>query len=645
MIVGALVILVLAVYGIARMGSQGKILGSVTVLDVEIGGLSPQEARASLDELEERLANLPAPVLVANARVDLIPIETGFELDHNSIVAEALAVGRSDNPLSDFFWWLGRLFSSTTIDPSGRVDPNSLDEVLRALDISIIGEPPFDGAVEIRESELVAVYPRPGRRISRLESQELLIDQFLTLNRSEVELPVREEQPELTERDIDLALDEANLMLSGPITLTAENGTALTFTVEHLRSAFLAETLSRPARIEFGFDPEVIDGHLAAVRADFEAEAVDARFTISGYEVSIVQGSPGTLLDAEETARVLADASRTSLRRSTLPLREGAEPEITTEYLESLDIRHLVAQFTTYHDCCQPRVTNIHTIAAAVDGAIVAPGAQFSLNDHVGERTAEKGYLDAGTIVGGEIVDTVGGGVSQFATTFYNAVFWGGYEDIDHRPHTFYFDRYPEGIEATISWPQPNLVFRNGDSSGILIKTEYSDTAITVKFYGNNDGRILSGQQSGGSLAVGVVAEGGSDARRVQGDRSDREDFRDPPTTMYRPNPDLKVEQQRVAQSAVQGWSLTVTRTITVRGETTSQNWPVRYLPRQEIIEVHPCRVPGATETCPTTTTTTVPDTTTTTEPTDTTSTTVPPDTTSTITPPDSPPTTEPDDD
>ena len=157
----------------------------------------------------------------------------------------------------------------------------------------------------------------------------------------------------------------------------------------------------------------------------------------------------------------LADAAMTAERTGELPLVEAAEPEVTTEDLESLNINHLVAQFTTYYDCCQDRVVNIHTIADEVDGAIVGSGQTFSLNDHVGQRTLEDGYLPAGTIIAGEVEDTVGGGVSQFTTTMYNAVFWGGYEDVEHKPHSYYFSRYPEGVEATLNWRTPDLKFRN----------------------------------------------------------------------------------------------------------------------------------------------------------------------------------------
>ena len=162
----------------------------------------------------------------------------------------------------------------------------------------------------------------------------------------------------------------------------------------------------------------------------------------------------------------------------------------------------LVAEFTTYHSCCASRVTNIHLIADAVDGAVVAPGATFSLNGHVGPRTREKGYVAAGAIIGGKLYCcdhplNIGGGTSQFATTLYNAVFFGSYEDVSHRPHSIYFARYPMGREATLSYPSPDVVFRNDTVAPVRIDTSYTSTSITVRLYGNAEGRTVTAGLSG----------------------------------------------------------------------------------------------------------------------------------------------------
>ena len=243
---------------------------------------------------------------------------------------------------------------------------------------------------------------------------------------------------------------------------------------------------------------------------------------------------------------------------------------------------------------------------------IVMPGEVFSLNEFVGERTREKGYVPAGTIIGGQLIDTVGGGVSQFATTFYNAVFWGGYEDVEHSPHSYYFRRYPEGIEATINWRVPDLKFRNNTDMAILLDTQYTDTSITVRIFGSNDGRIVKGEQRHGQLHIEVVSEGGPDALWVEGIVSPRFARRDPPPPKYVPNPSLDPGEVIEVQGEREGWSVRVTRRI-LRGGVElveEQEWLVTYRPQFAVYEVHPCMVPpedpaATTVPCPTTTTTT----------------------------------------
>ena len=129
-----------------------------------------------------------------------------------------------------------------------------------------------------------------------------------------------------------------------------------------------------------------------------------------------------------------------------------------------------------------------------MNNSIVEPGRLFSLNEELGPRTPEKGYLRAPILVNDGFGEDFGGGVSQLTTTLFNAVFFGGYRDVEHSPHHFYISRYPMGREATINYPSVDLKFRNDTTHGLLIRTSYSDTSITVTFYGDNDGRTVSEQ-------------------------------------------------------------------------------------------------------------------------------------------------------
>jgi vancomycin resistance protein YoaR len=97
-------------------------------------------------------------------------------------------------------------------------------------------------------------------------------------------------------------------------------------------------------------------------------------------------------------------------------------------------VKEVIGTFTSRHPCCAPRVTNIHRIADLVDGHVVLPGERFDLNEITGPRDRARGFVDAPQILEGEFVDRIGGGISQFVTTMFNAVFFSGLKDVEHSP-------------------------------------------------------------------------------------------------------------------------------------------------------------------------------------------------------------------
>jgi vancomycin resistance protein YoaR len=618
--VTGLIFTILALFGAVRWLGTGEILGSLTVQGhaVELGGLSPTEADEALAVLEQELSVDPVSVGIEGRDTSVMPQQLGFGLARQEMVDQAMSRGREGGLSDQFRWWLSRIFSTDELPPSGFVDGEAVEAVLASWDTDVIGEPPIPGGVIVEGITPSPVYPETGLQVDRATAAERLLEASLAPRPALVELDTMIANSRVTRADVDAAVARAQLWLASPVELNAEDVT-IEFSVSDLARALTSTVVD--GIVHLRFDEVIVTELLEARRGELEAPPVDARLQVDGYDVVIVPGRNGTLIDPAATADALAAAASSVRRQGSLPFVEGAEPTVTTASLEALGIRHLISEFTTYHPCCQNRVTNIQLMADLIDRTIVRPGETFGINDHVGQRTAERGFLEDGTIIRGELVETVGGGVSQFATTMYNAVFWAGLEDVTHRPHSFYINRYPEGIEATISWQQPELAFRNDSDSAIWIRTAYTDTSITVRFYGSNDGRIVVGDHASGTTNLRVVAEGGPDARRVRSSVGERFNPTEP-TTEYRANPNLEVEETDQLQSPAPGWTVIVTRVIEHGGTEREQSWTVRYLARREILEVHPCKVPGTTQECPEpTTTTTFPPETTTTFPPETTTT------------------------
>lgn len=213
----------------------------------------------------------------------------------------------------------------------------------------------------------------------------------------------------------------------------------------------------------------------------------------------------------------------------------------------------LVSRFTTYFDCCQDRVTNIRTLARAVDGYVVMPGETYSIDDVVGPRTSSKGYLPAPYLINGQgACCAVGGGVSQFGTTILNAVFWGGYEIGTFRPHSGWISRYPLGIEHTLVYSSIDFRFTNDTTTPVTIRTSSTSTSVTVSLYGNQGGWEVRGYHPRGarSSSITVVDYGsGSEAKRVSASVSGSAPGR-----------------------------VKIVRTLTQDGDSTSQTWYWNYV-------------------------------------------------------------------
>jgi vancomycin resistance protein YoaR len=152
----------------------------------------------------------------------------------------------------------------------------------------------------------------------------------------------------------------------------------------------------------------------------------------------------------------------------------------------------LVSRFATTYPPGQPRVINIRRAAQILDGTVLHPGQRFSMNQSLGKRTRARGFVPAPSISGPIHVDSVGGGVSQVATTLYNAAFFAGLRLIAHTPHSFYIRRYPAAREATVSWGGPELVFQNDWDAPLLMRLKTTETSIRIWFYSQSLGRRVT---------------------------------------------------------------------------------------------------------------------------------------------------------
>ncbi|MDN6260067.1 MAG: VanW family protein, partial [Corynebacterium sp.] len=224
---------------------------------------------------------------------------------------------------------------------------------------------------------------------------------------------------------------------------------------------------------------EILDAQLGSTEVEYR----DAGFNINGRDVQVTPSQDGVTIDWEKTLDPVEDKLLDTDERRHEVTYEDEKATYTTEMAQRASFDDVVGTFTSGGFADDSGV-NIRRVAEQVDGAVVLPGETFSLNGYTGPRGEAQGYVDAGIIQDGHADTAVGGGISQFATTLYNASYFAGMEDVAHTPHSYYISRYPAGREATVFEGAIDLQFKNTFDTPVLIEASADSSSLTVDIRG-----------------------------------------------------------------------------------------------------------------------------------------------------------------
>jgi vancomycin resistance protein YoaR len=402
-------------------------------------------------------------------------------VDYGARVAEAGAA-RSWDPrdLWDHYTGGGR------VDPVVEVDEAAFQKAKESLDRKL-GTQAEDGAVTFAKDGAHTTAAVVGAELDADALREGLVSTVAGTDRA-VDLTLGEVQPAVDDTDVQKAVDSfANPAMSGPVTLMFGKSPVV------LRPAEFGSALRLTAKdgaLEPGLDTKRLDALVKAGIAERADAPVNATVRIVKGKPRVIPAKPGVSFDPGEVASTfLTLVTKPEGQRRQEVKATVADPAISTAEAQSWKINEKVSTFTTYFPYAEYRNTNIGRAAALVDGTILKPGDTFSLNDTVGERTRENGFTEGWTIQNGVFYSDLGGGVSQMATTTFNAMFFAGLKDVEHKPHSLYISRYPVGREATVAWGSVDLKFTNDAPYGVLIHTSFnrstpsSQGSVTVSMY------------------------------------------------------------------------------------------------------------------------------------------------------------------
>ncbi|MDN5728366.1 MAG: VanW family protein [Corynebacterium casei] len=473
LLVGLLVILGVA-YALDVVSGKGKLPRKTSVGGVDISRMEPA---AAIDKLQSELGSAttePVSVTAGERTAEFIPEQAGMSLDFETAVNSIPEA--SMNPFSRLAAFVG---SPNEIDVDADVDAQALEPVINRLE----GELSFDatdGQVAIEEGEVRTVDAVLGQGVDRAQLEENVTSNWLDPEGVEVE-PI-EVEPAITQDKVDEFADgPAKAALNGALELKGRSDVTATLDEEAISSFVAVERVED--NLELAINTEHAQELFDATLADTETEMQNAQISFASGSMQVTPHSDGEIIDWETTLdgfdkRVVGEEPR-----EWEAAYEDEEATFTTEQAQNASFDQTVGEFTTSgYSAASGR--NIELTAQMVNGAVVSPGDTFSLNGYTGPRGTAQGFVESGIIIDGHAGTAVGGGISQFATTLYNASYFGGMTDVAHTPHSYYISRYPAGREATVYEGAIDLQFKNDSDYPVQIVTSVGGGSVTVKLMG-----------------------------------------------------------------------------------------------------------------------------------------------------------------
>ncbi len=465
-------------------GSPTRLPAGTTVAGLDVGGLDLAAATALLERRSDALEHQPVEFVAGGRTFSLSASQLGVRPDWRAAVRQAASSTDGFAPVRGLKRVRARIFGSD-VEPHVHVFPSVLRYTVGRI-AAAVDRPAVDASLERRGLSFATTPARPGVRLDRTLARAAMVDALASLERDgPVRLPVARAEPRVVGDDLGEAATAARTAVSGPVTLTVG---PTRFRLPRWRIAQLLELPSGGATRVTVAGPSA-RRWLASLARSVDRKPRDATFRVVSGGIELVPSRPGHTLDVDTARDALAKAVFSTTGRNATVATSTTAPARTTQEARAMGIDEVVGSYTTTYGGTPGRLHNVQLVAGLIDGALIAPGARFSFNETTGERNAAKGFEEAPVIINGELESGIGGGVCQVSTTVFNAAFEAGLSIEKRTNHALYISHYPLGRDATVNYPDLDLVFRNDTDHWLLLRAFVSPGALTVNLYGTSPGR------------------------------------------------------------------------------------------------------------------------------------------------------------
>jgi vancomycin resistance protein YoaR len=457
------------------------VAGNVRYAGLAVEGTPVGDVPSLVADRAIELLNQKITISLGENEVSVPLGRLGFRYDSLDTSQSIVDARHSGQPWDQFAAWVAGPLVEHAVDERWAFDPALAAATLASMD-ELRPTPAVEPELTSEGSESIEVVPGQVGTIVDLDS---VVDGLggvdLLDPPDDLDAALIEEPPRISDEVARDLADDLNELTRAGVVVSIEGHSRL-LTAKELRDRLIVtrggqglEAILNQVSLK-----ELLESKFPQPVGEFKAPTFDV---VDGQVRVVTPGVPYRICCNSDSAHQVAQGILGGSKGPFELTPTTADDQVTRAWASGSMIVEPVGEFTTQHPCCEPRVSNIHRMADLLRGAYVLPGESFSMNEFIGPRTRAKGFVSAGAIRQGHMVQEVGGGVSQLVTTTFNAAYFAGLDFDEYRSHTIYFSRYPYGREATIGIPYPDLILNNTSEYPILIWTSYTDTSITVSIY------------------------------------------------------------------------------------------------------------------------------------------------------------------
>ncbi len=574
----AIVLAIASVFAGFQYFERDEVRAGVVVFGVDIGGMTHDEAVATITKTTQARANQPLNLVDGDSTWEVSQHQIGLRFDVEAAVAEAFAQGRSGlGPDRLALVWHLKDEPTTLAVGHVAVATNATDVILADL-AAEINQPTINPEFAIADDGTYNyVSAQTGRELDLASSRESIVS-ALAAGESTVELAILEYPPIAENAAYEPLLAQARNVLDAPISLSAADQ-VWTFSPSQISSRliFVPPAGTQPARLHLDEQwlVRLIDEIGWAVNRQSQSPRV---WWDGGGLVVMREPQAGYQIKGGEAMDMVRNvlSGGENVDYVTLPIETILPPPLPGD-LNALGLFDVIAESSTpYGGGLPERMHNIELAAQLLNGTLIMPGQEFSFNSEIGPMTLDAGFQIGFGIVNndGELrtIPTEAGGICQVATTVFQPVFAGGFEITQRSTHSYWINSYSYngmvGLDATVD-PASGLDFKwfNNAEHAVLIQAVADGQNFTVK---------LIGQKPNWEVQIHEPV-------------IDNFQWADTETVHYEENSSLEPGEQVRVERAQDGFDIKVSRTV-IHPDGTERYWEdeVTYGKSRNVILVGP---------------------------------------------------------